>query len=800
MRRLNHMDKPLERGSSAVARRPRRRLLRSATIVATLAVIIIGGLVAKRTWFSSRELDCITASSSPTLPDGDIFGICQREYERTKLPLTGTYFADALRRANNAEAASALANALLSTEARANALQILGRIALDQHRTEDAVRSLKEARQLHREQGQHVQVAKDNVVLAKIQIGQDQYAEALQTLEECISEARADPEAPGDADRRWEGFCRITASRALIAVGYFDAADQELDRAAQLLSGDRDLADVWYGRANLAQEVMRSPLHRTHNAMATTAFERSLELAVRLQRTSLVLNNHLNLAFSFAELGNTEEADRHLAEAGLLDRDGKHKSERAQLAARIAYRRGNLDLAYSLNAQLYPRLDDDDDEDANSDVCVMQARIALARGDLADASLWARRGVASAEKVRSAQTLGELRPWVLATRREPFEVLFTALARAGLVEDAIIVFDQWQGRTLLDEMARPSPELALGLSNTATRIQSLGRWLPAVSAAPLMTSDVRAVIQTLGAIDLLALTVAEGDIWRLTASHGRLKLDNLGSARKLGELLDRFGTVPTDHAAAGALGALVLPDELVRTTNEPLYVVLDAPLAAMPFVALRRNDQPVVVARPVLRAPRLPVASACVARTGITSAVVLADAAGDLPDARRESSRVASMFRTTPLVGAAATSTALFAAKSDPLLHIAVHAEIDAGGGVLKLHDRAVSAPEISASKLGPSLVVLSGCGTANAWDPELAGSLSTAFLAGGSERVVATLRSVSDAGTLEVTSRFYDAGGAEDPVRVLAKIQAGLAQSDNKEWPSFAVFGSTACVPGPGR
>ena len=73
---------------------------------------------------------------------------------------------------------------------------------------------------------------------------------------------------------------------------------------------------------------------------------------------------------------------------------------------------------------------------------------------------------------------------------------------------------------------------------------------------------------------------------------------------------------------------------------------------------------------------------------------------------------------TTALVGAAATSTALFAAKTDPLLHIAVHADIDAGGGVLKLHDREVSAAEISANKLGPALVVLSACSTARARDP----------------------------------------------------------------------------------
>jgi len=205
----------------------------------------------------------------------------------------------------------------------------------------------------------------------------------------------------------------------------------------------------------------------------------------------------------------------------------------------------------------------------------------------------------------------------------------------------------------------------------------------------------------------------------------------------------------------------------------------------------------VIAARPVLRMPRLPaVAASCAARSAVDGAVVLADVAGDLPDARRESSKVASLFNATPLVGVAATSKALFAAKPDSLLHVAVHADVN-GSGFLKLHDRAVSAPEISASKLGPALVVLSACSTAQSGDPELAGSLSTAFLTGGSARVVATLRPVSDLGALEITNSFYTAGGVGDPVRVLADIQSQLATGDNKDWPNFAVFGGDLCTPG---
>lgn len=745
-------------------------------------MVAAGGIIWKLR-FSTTELDCAAAFRSAT--SGVAVTVCQREYEQTRDPATGIRLANALRQSGDLVSADALAKDLLSTEMRGDALQAEGRVALAQNRTDDAIKLLQDARRWHRERARHSELGVDSQVLAEIHTQRQQYAEALQLLEECTAEARA------GADQRTEALCHVTSARALMSAGYFEAAHQALDRAAPLLSEDRDLATVWRWRGNLEQEVVRGPLHRAHLEQAVAAFERSIELAIRGQRNTFLVNLHMSLAYSLAELGRVDEAERHLEEAGLLDPKGTYANQRAQLAARIAYHRGNLALALTLNEEAYKKSDDLDEQ---IDICVMQTRIALALNDAAKAEHWARLGVECAEKVRATQAIGELRPWVLASRREPFELLFKVLASAGRVEEAISVFDQWQGRTLLDEVARPSPEPLPGLSSTVTRIQSLNRWLPTLSRTPLMTSNGRAVTQTLARIDLVALATADGDIWRLTASHGRFRLDNLGAFEKLRERLDGFITEPTNPELAGEIGALFVPDDMVHKTDDPLYVVLDAPLAGLPFVALRRNGQPIIALRPVVRAPRLPAARSCKPHTAITSAVVLADAAGDLQDARSESSWVASMFGTTPLVGTAATSTALFATKSEPLLHIAVHAAVDTGGGSLQLYDRAVSAPEISANKLGPSLVVLSGCSTARSGDPELARSLSTAFLASGSQHVVATLRPVSDAGALKLTSQFYNARGADDPVHVLARAQAELARSDNKEWPSFAVFASEVC------
>jgi len=759
-------------------------------VLPPLGLVLGGVFLAKLVTCKPAEQDCAAAARNPTVPHGVAVGICQREYERTRLPATGALLANKLRLSNNPTAAVSLANSLLPTEARSDALFVLGRIAVTQNRLDDADAMLREARKLHQEQNRHDAVARDHHALTEIHLHRNQFAEALQSLDDCLAEARA------GGDRITEGYCHLGAARVLLWVGYFEAAHLELDRAKPLFEADSDLAWLWYERGNFNQEMVRGSGQRSQEAQAVSAFERALELAQRVQDTRLVRGIHLKLAYSLAELRRTDEADRHLTEASLIDPDRDDEDVRAQLAAQIAYRRNNYALAYSMNERVYPKLDDA--SDPRIDVSVMQARIAIASNDLPSAERWARRGIETAEKIRSAQTVVELRPWILATRREPYEVLFTVFARAGQTEKAIEVFDQWQGRTMLDAMARPSPEAVPRLSSTASKVRGLGLWLPAVSNAPLMKLDGRGVLETLRKIDLVALAVVEGDIWRITASRGKApQIDQLQkSLEELGDQLDRFRATPTDRALANELGALILPKEAVRDTREPLYVVLDAPLATLPFAALRRDDRPVIAARPVIRSPRLPAAAvSCSARPGVGSAVVLADVAGDLPEARRESAQVASLFGATPLVGAAATSTALFAAKPDSLLHVAVHAGVD-GSGVLKLHDRAVSAPEISATKLNPALVVLSACSTAQSSDPEAAGSLSTAFLAGGSAHVIATLRPVSDAGTLEITSRFYAARGVQDPVHVLADIQAKLANSENKDWPNFAVFGGDVCTP----
>src|SRR3954466_13306846 len=207
------MGETLHRGDSAVAR-PRRWSRRKVRIVLVAGVVAVlaGGFGLR----ASRQHDCATASRLDSDSAAGIVG--QREYDRTKQPATGAYLADAYRRTDNFEAASALANDLLATPARADALQTLAKIALREDRTDDAVRLLQEARGLHRGQANHIELARDDQALARIQDRSSQYAEALQTLDEAIDEATH------AGDRMLEAFCRLTAAKVLTSVGYFEAA------------------------------------------------------------------------------------------------------------------------------------------------------------------------------------------------------------------------------------------------------------------------------------------------------------------------------------------------------------------------------------------------------------------------------------------------------------------------------------------------------------------------------------------------------------------------------------------------
>jgi tetratricopeptide (TPR) repeat protein len=754
------------------------RLVR-LSIVVCLCVVVIEQR-ADLTDFVG-EADCAAAVRDKRQ---DAVQVCRFQYQRTQDPATGVRLAAALNASGDHAAATQLVIGLLDTPARPDALYLRGLLAREDDDNELALTALQEARKLHRLEQRHKELARDDGVLAMVRVARSEYAEALQLIDECITEAQL------TCNTDLQCYCHLAAADALIAVGYGPAADRELDLAKALTHGDERRRDLEYQYASLEQDSGR-------HGKAIAKFRKALQYHTHSQDPLWTVKTELNLAYSLAEYGQPNEAQQHLDNATLLDADHKKKSARTLVAAQIAYRKYDLARAATLTDQYFELFGADgaDDRDDRIDAAVLGARIALDSNDLPRAEQWARRGVEQVEQVRGRQGVLELRPWVLAKWRAPYELRFTARARGQNIEAAVMAFDEWQGRTVQDSLVTPRPPASLGYRGIAAQITRLGAWLRVASqAAFAKPPDREAVLRTMQSIDLLALIVANDEVWRLVASHGAPRLSRIKPLAEIQELVDQFRGHPTDMKLASDLGALLLPDDVFRVTREVLHVLVDGRLQGLPVAALRRGAVPLIALRPIVRVLRLPeTPCARAARPGRATVIAVDDA--EIPNALIEAQEVAGLLHTTSQTGAAATKAAVFAAASDAVLHVAAHGEMGIDGAALVLADGEVSALEIPVRNIAPSLAVLTACDSAASEDPELAGSLAAGFLGAGSQHVVATLRSISDRGGLEIAKRFYRAGGVADPPRALAAVQAELATTANTDWPNFVVFGPEICT-----
>jgi tetratricopeptide (TPR) repeat protein len=750
-------------------------------------VAVVGALLAFQAWRPGSRAPQAACEDAAHNAEVDVAVlICKRAYAETADPITGVRLANLLRRSHLLDEASALTRQQLATSAHANAVQVLGKIAIERHGAELGQDLLFLARVLHVIERDRRELAVDDQAIAGTFLARKQFAEALRALDNCISEARR------AGDPVVEGYCQISAGQALTDVGYIDGAKQAFALAEPLLVHPGDRSWLLLKQAELEQRFGFGPLHLRHHQVAAALLESAIAYARIARQPGVVRSAELNLVASLAELGQVQAATEHLELARMLDVEQADVSERGLLEARIAYRSGDLARATALNTRFYDGLTDPDDQ---LRVCMMQARIGLDTGDLAGATRWASRGVEVAEVMRGALSAIELRPWLLSARRESHELLFTALVRAHRLDEALLAFDRWQGRTLLDAIARAKAAPSPNLRGAAMTTDEMQRLFPTLSNAPLTKPFERtALLAALRSVDLIALLVADDEIWRITARHGQLDMVDVGGIAKLRPRLDQLIATPTRIELADQLGVPLLGSEAFRATPETLFVLLDGELANLPVAALRDRGRWLVEQRTIVHASRLSELDCVPARPVTPHATVLANAQGNLPYAEHEAEVIARRLGVTPALGASATSAALFTASRDGVLHVAVHAGTALGIPSLALRDRHVSALEIAGRSAGPRLVFLAACGSASADDGELATSLATGFLASGSEQVIATLRSVGDAGAATITDSFYAGDGVADPARALAHVLAAAATSSNVDWPNFVLFGHDIC------
>lgn len=727
------------------------------------------------------ELDC--AGAVRDAPPDDIIRVCSREaavLEPSDAITARVAVMKALVKNGDLTSARAAARALLSTAAAADARQTLGYVALRDRKIDEAIELLTSARQLHVEAQRWADVARDDQILAGIYEQQDRIGDALTTIASSIEFGRK------AGDRRLEGSGHSLAARLLIDLGHFTAATGEFAIARSLLDRDDDLAYMHLSRAAGNQWHSYDTFHRNFHALAIPDLRVALELGHKAHLPPVELDAEESLVDSLSEANELDEAREHLAAARNLDHEHRDTWTLRMLEGRLEYRSGNYLRAVELSEPVVGHLDRKDFEVITTGIL---ARSELALGHLEAAIEWARRGVDVVESMRAELPVA-MRPFVMTLRRAPFELLFHAQARANKVDDAIATFDRWYGRTLLDA-SREHEKPATTLADAVRRSTLLER---ETDKSPVALLPPNELLRRIGNIDLVALVIADDHVWRIESSHGLRQISDLGLLDAIEDMLLPFEASPTRSDLGVALGSLLLPSSAFRHTDETLHILLDDRLAKIPAAALRdASGLPLISSRPIVRAARLSDLECVPPLPSSPDVSVVADPLGDLAMIRSTMITLAHDHGTAALVGPTATRGAVkHAASTAKVLHVATHGTIGVQGGTLVMSDGALPAAEIFQLDAAPTLTVLTACSSGASEDPELASSLTSAFLAAGSSQVVGTLRPVGEVGAVQIIQQLDR--DITDPVRGLARVQAALATTDNTDWPNFAIFGQDTC------
>lgn len=747
------------------------------------AVIALGGGLATRRFLGAKQQTCREIVDKALGEDLAVIA-CQREYDRTKDPSTGALLANALYDVENDAAAKLVAQELLETKARPDALYVLASLA-DEHNQHAEARSLfEQAEKIYVAAGDWEKAAKNILAWTKVTMEEGQYVAALEQLDRCMHMARK------AGSKTLLSKCHLGASFVLTKLGADELAGQEIQRAIDAGGTiSDDFMAAFY--ANYLQESQDK-----EQQQAALHFEQSLGT---LTKKRLSAGVHLNLAYSLADIGRIDEAIDQLERAKVAGSEKDLLGDTFSIAGLIEMKRGDLAKADELLARSIEIFSADKEWDDIVAPAMDRAEIALTRKDLAAAVVHARVATNAVEQLRAGQAFPHYRSWLTERYRLSYELLFLALAKQGRADEALEVVDQWMGRGAIDALtpkAAAARDLAAALVD-AKNLEAIHRYLE--SSELSRQHSVAELRQRLANEDVIVVVIARNELWRVSSHQGQQAVSFLGNYATLSrDLFDRFKSDPLETERANPVGALLLPEEIARGEARPLHVVLDERLTTLPVEAMRLDGQLILASRPIVRGLR-PSQIGCEPPLGPSPKVtVVADAVGDLPGALRAAKAVADRFAVPLYSGKDATRARL--AEPADLLHVGVHGDVGAAGGLLALSDGDESGIAIATRGHGPAITFLAACKSALAEHGSY--SMAAAFLAAGSHQVLATLHSVKDELAERVTVDFYKNGGEADPATAMAKALTAVAAAHSGgaqiDWPRFAVFGRATCKVSP--
>ncbi|MBF2034988.1 MAG: CHAT domain-containing protein [Leptolyngbyaceae cyanobacterium T60_A2020_046] len=545
-------------------------------------------------------------------------------------------------------------------------------------------------------------------------------------------------------------------------------------------------------------------------SQAIAQFEAGLAIARRLDDAAILAYGLSNLGAAYQQIGSPETVIPYYLESLSLAEATGNRTLQAEVLT-------NLGIAYESLGELERAIA------THADSVAIARRLEnprlLAKALNNQAYTWLKADQpdpAEAALIESVNLLGRLRQGlsdsdkvaVFDTQIYTYNLLMQARVAQGNVAAALEASEQGRARAFAELVAGPEVTLP---PPTLAHMQAVAQQLNATLVEYAIVPDDDFTVQ--GRQRGLA---GELYTWVISPS-GKLAFDH----RDLSPVeLSLEGLIQNSRTEIGALGRTrgigVYPVEgavLPKASLQMLHEVLIAPIAArlptdptvrivfipqeslfyVPFAALQDAaghyliEQHTLLTAPSIQLLELTLAprdrpatdapTALVAGNPVMPEVTLPPhptpiTLAPLPGAEEEAAVIAAIFHTEPILGAAATESALVPQMtSAQIIHLATHGLPDyvdsrdrlptPGAIALAPDDHAdglLTAREIAQLNLRAALVVLSACDTGLG---EVTGDgvvgLSRSLIAAGAQSTVVSLWAVPDAPTAELMVAFYE-------------------------------------------
>jgi tetratricopeptide (TPR) repeat protein len=468
-----------------------------------------------------------------------------------------------------------------------------------------------------------------------------------------------------------------------------------------------------------------------------------------------------------------------------------------------------------------------------------EALIRLASGNRRGASKAARSGLRVLDEHRATLGATDLRAYASGHRSELAALGLHIAITSGHAGRVLAWAEEGRARHLLSRPARPpdDPQIAAALATLrviVAKIEELRkagrrnaalvsqqaalerqirdhyRRQPRASAAdPARPVSVAGLAAALGEASLVEFIQLDGMLHAVVVAGGRARLQQLGALKPVRDLIGQVAfalhrlarrhvredakaaAVSMLRHAAGRLDAMLLGPLTRQLGSRALVVIPTGPLQSLPWSVL-----PSCADRPVTVAPSAALWYAAQRRDPHTNGPVTVACGPGLPGGHAEAEAVAAIYRTTALVGSAATVHAVTERLSRTnVVHLAAHGHVRADNPLfssLRLADGPLTVFDLERLERVAPTLVLAACDSGRSVVPtgdELLG-FSASLLSLGARQLVASVVPIPDAETAPLMVAFHrQLAAGQHAAWALSRAQQQLATEGGKATAAAAGF-----------